>query len=161
MPRLKNIHIHQIVTDAGLLALLASHAHVLESVWLKDCVAVAIHEEEGKFAIYWKDLFSALVKEVPRKMLEFKVSPSDPLKLLDPNGRFWDSETRQESQDAVEYLRTHPERRLFHYSWFFNMELCVDYRTNLKSFQQGEDQNSYDRLMRIVERNCANAKGES
>lgn len=60
-----------------------------------------------------------------------------------------------EAAQALEFLEGHPERRLFSYAYLDDKYgfLGADWFLNLESFRRARDQEAYDVLMQIVERN--------
>lgn len=153
MPLLRSIKLFSIFIDSEIKDFLISHADALESIQFEDCHAGI--PSFGESHILWEELFTALSQQNPMKLHEFSVEPSDGFEL------FSDYHSTQAEKDeaalATEFLKTHPERRLFSYSYIDEKYgfLAGVHDTNLESFRRGNDLRSYDTLMRIVHGNSA------
>lgn len=152
MPLLKSLALESVFICPELREFLASRADTLESVQILESHAGSYHNDNP---ITWAELFTALSQANPAKLREFTVLPSDGMELFD------DYHAAQADKDeallTLEFMKRHPERRLFAYSYIddkYGFVGCLQY-SNLDSYRLGADQRAFDELMRIVETNCA------
>lgn len=154
MPALKSLILESIFINPQLEQFLSNHASTLEVVTLSDCHAdQEAYQNAGQNCILWKRLFDALSNKEPTKLREFSVNATEEIELL---GDYHATQAQTDNATlALEHLKAHPERRLFAYSYIddkYGFRGDVQ-SANIKSFQEGEDQGAFDRLMRIVELN--------
>ena len=163
MPLLRSLHLEGIFICRELVEFLTSHAQTLEILHLDDCHAAAHTFGDQSDCITWDDLFTPLSNSKPTRICEFRVEP-DGTQLCHEIELFDDYRSSKEIKDeaarALEHLKTHPERRLFAYSYIDDKYGFVggDKEGNLQSFRAEIDQRAFDRLMGIVERNAAKAQ---
>ncbi|KAK4692312.1 hypothetical protein P7C71_g4862, partial [Lecanoromycetidae sp. Uapishka_2] len=157
MPLLKSLHLELIFICPELVSFLLSHSKTLEHLSLTNCYAgIGGLAENG---IHWEELLDPLCDADLKKLRQIHILPED---LPLSEGEVYphlvkDEEVSDEVREARRILEADPGRRLFGHAMLddkYGMILQNEWE-NLASFQQGEDQRSYDRLVRKVNANNA------
>lgn len=159
MPLLTTLYLEYIFACPELIDFLVGHKNTLEKVTLRKCYACP--EDLAENGIYWSELFISLYSACPTKLRRFELVDSKT--PLTPKERSGEVEDEREVPDEVREVRTilrqDPRRKLFPYAivdWEFG-GLGFDEEFNLEEFWKGEDQASWNRLMRLMERNAKEA----
>lgn len=160
---LDNVHVSQ-----GLIEILSVHNETLEELSLKTCCVdpfslyIKDHTEEN---ICWSHLFTSLSSACPQRLRRFALVGCE---MPFPSGQeLAEAQIGEEEIEKVRIiLRQEPGRKIFAYAFFTyfdESELKVKYDNvvGFHRFLKGEDQGSWDRLIRLVERNAETAKKQS
>ncbi len=166
VPLLKTLHLEHIIICRQLIRFLLHHVQTLEYLSMNNCYS-NINGVIGN-EIYWEELFDALADASPERLshvnINHKMNNSEdmiPLTYEEATGTEEDkARGSREVKEARGILQADHNRRLFaHIDTDHWVDTFHDFKENLASFQQGEDQASYDRLMRIVNANAAKIAG--
>lgn len=157
MPSIKSLRLDYIFICPELVSFVLSHSKTLEHLSLVDCYAGI--EGLAENGICWQEFFDSLCNANLGKLSQIEVSPADqPLSDSEVYPTLAkDEEVPEEVHEAREILERDPSRRLFGYASLddkYGMIFEND-EENLASFQRGEDQASYDCLLRKIDANKA------
>lgn len=167
MPLLKTLDLEYIFVCPELIEFLLDHVQTLEHLSMQNCSSSinGLAEDE----IHWKQLLNALADANPERLSHLQITNMTensetgiPLTYDQALGKEEDEEeVSGEVEEARRILQADPNRRLFAHTNLDDKYGMLDHdeEENLASFQQGEDQASYERLMRIVNANAANSGG--
>lgn len=161
MPHLKTLELEYIFVCQELIDFLLDHTQTLEHLSMHKCSSSINGLAHN--GIPWHRLFNSLADAKPEQLTHLEISfKSVPLTYEESFGHDEnEDEVPAEVKEAREILRNDPSRRIFAH---INLDdkygmLFDDDEENLASFQRGEDQASYERLMRIVNANAARRQG--
>lgn len=153
IPLLKTLHLEYIFVCPELIDFLVGHKDTLEELTLCNCSA-SIHAGD----VSWSKLFASLFSAHPAQLRRFDlVGHNIPLTINEEWGyeeKEW--EVPGKVLEARTILRQDPRRRLFAYAFLDipSGEFLYDKEEILESFWFGHDQESWDRLMELVEENA-------
>ena len=161
MPNLTTIDLEYIFICRELTDFIVDHSNTLEHVSMHNCSASINGLVEN--GIHWHQFFNPITHAKPHRLFHFEISNRKNTFALN---EMWDNvedpvETEKAMQETLEMLRNDPSRRLFAHTSLddkYGM-MFIDEVENLASFQRGDDQASYDRLMCVVEENAAKHRG--
>ena len=145
MPHLKYVDLEYMVVHRELTDFLVAHAATLEHIILRECFVDRGYWCSDQF--YWEHFFDSLSNTGCSKLRRFEILP-----VLPPLD--WTEDISQEEETLQE---PKPGQRLFPYMNLDSAEgwLCGPSIEDINaSLEEGKDQISYDRLMRIVDANC-------
>lgn len=155
MPLLKTLHVDNIFATEELIHFLVGHKDTLEELTLRNCYASM--KTKGFWfggCIYWSNLFTSLFSACPTQLRRFKLV-GNKINFLPSEKDFG-----EEANEAVRTrLRQDPGRILFPYAARHDIlgTLFYNDEESLEQFLKGEDQQSWDRLMGLVEGNARKA----
>ena len=159
MPNLKTVFLKYIFICPELIDFLVGHQKTLESLSLHKCSAST--RRMARNGIPWKDLFDCLYdsrfEEFRHLDVHFTHMPmTHREEYPDVNSEDEDAIEDERELEATKQARLRymqdEHLRIFPYTWLLRENgICVnDYHENFKAFERGEDQASYDRLMRKI-----------
>lgn len=147
MPLLKVFQLEYVFICPELVDFLTSHAKTLEYISLQHCYGGT--EASARNGICWNDLFDPLHDSNPENLRHFEISGDAPSLYDEDTVPGMKVPVPKEVQQALRILEADPRKRLFPYAslddkygYLSGAEEAV-----LASFQRGEDQASYDKLM--------------
>ena len=157
MPLLKTIYLENVFICPELVGFLAARTATLESISLNECYAsIGGLAENG---IQWSEFLTALYDAKSKKLCHLSITPSDVPLSMDEKYKSFNSKkaASEEVIKARKSLKENTHLRLFAYASVDDKygTLFADEDENLASFQDGEDQRAYDRLMEVVNENQA------
>lgn len=165
MPNVKTVCLEYIFICPELIDFLAGHQKTLESLSLHRCSAS--RKSMARDGIPWKDLFDCLYSSGFNKFRHLEVVV-DRAPYRDQSwdlGGFRDDEDGREDERIMEaakqvrhLYRQNQHRITFPYTWLSTQTgLCLeDFVENLRAFELGHDQASYDKLMHKLKTNANN-----
>lgn len=165
MPNVKTVCLEYIFICPELIDFLAGHQKTLESLSLHRCSAS--RKSMARNGIPWKDLFDCLYSSGFNKFRHLEVR-FDRAPYRDQSwdlGGFRDDEDGREDKRNMEaakqvrhLYRQNQHRITFPYTWLSTRTgLCLeDSVENLRAFERGQDQASYDKLMHKLKTNANN-----
>lgn len=149
MPRLKYVHLEYIVACPEMIDFLVSHTATLEHISLRDCIICQpICDCEANNDFCWGDFFDKLCDAGFSNLRQFELLPVDP--------PFTWTENMSWGRDLPILRDPGPGRRLFAYMYveYDYGHVHLDSEITHASLERGQDQISYDRLMRMVDANA-------
>lgn len=152
MPHLKYVDLEYMVVHKALTDFLVGHAATLEHVILRHCFVDRGYWCSDQF--YWEHFFDALSDTGCSKLRRFEILPVFP-----PFSR---TEDISPEEDEPILQDPEPGQRLF---WYLDLDSAEGalWGPNIEainaSLEEGKDQISYDRLMKIADANCQEKSG--
>ncbi|ORY17064.1 hypothetical protein BCR34DRAFT_597156 [Clohesyomyces aquaticus] len=146
---------HNFVS-ASLAEFIARQGRTLERIQLKECYSGA-NCSLAENAITWTGFFGIVARAAPPALVSFEVSPIQV--MLDME---YSHMNKEEGVRVMKALQQDPEKHLFAYNTLddkYGM-LFQDDETMIQSYDRGEDQAAFDRLMEVVRGNVARKNGE-
>lgn len=152
MPLLTTLHLEYIFVSPELIDFLVGHKHTLEELTLRHCAASTRDGSEADNGIYWSQFFSSLCSACPTQFRRFELLGDE----IRPSEDAFDKE---EKENVRTILRQDPGRLMFPYAYLTSLygNLFYDHEESLAAFLKGEDQRSWNQLMRLVEGNAKEA----
>lgn len=177
MPLLTTLHLDYLsLASLELIDFLAGHKHTLEELILHKCYTAVNSNGFLVRGNCWSQLFTSLFSPHPTRLRRFELVvlsyPAIPIEKKKGEGVFTlfplpGINLPKEADKGTEVftiLGQDPERILFPYVYMreSGMEgrlagINYDAEETFKAFLKGEDQSSYDRLMKLVEANAERA----
>ena len=165
MPALKSLHLEHIFICQELVDFVAGHTDTLEQLTLHDCYS-SVNGLQENHAFYWKHFSDALHRADLKRLSHLEIRPYNaPLTFDEEMDRCYNRvpEEREEPdnvQQIPQVLSADKKRRVFAYTMLDDKygSCFVDEGENEASFERGEDQVAYDRLMAHVNANAAKGK---
>ncbi len=167
MPLLQELDLEYIFVCPELMYFLLDHVPTIEHLSMYNCSSSI-----GGFAeneMHWCQFFDALTDANPERLSHLQITDKNkdarfgiPLtaeEVYDDDEirpECYPNEPHEEIEEAFGILEAEHDQRLFAHTYFEIKygTLLHDLAENLASFQRGEDQASYERLMRIVNANA-------
>ena len=162
MPHLKTVHLENIFVSPELRDFLLGHVGTLEELHLHGCLAET-DTSMAEDGLHWHELFDAIASAGFTELRTFEVTqePPAPLpknledcekddsKLVDE-----DEETLTAQMTQARNTVKHGEKRVWAHAVVNGYGvLSEDKEENFRSFREGRDQEAFERLMSIIERN--------
>ena len=164
MPLLKTVHLEYMFLSPELRDFLVRHVSTLEELHLRSCLAET-DESMAEGGLHWHELFDAVSSAGPTKLRTFKVTQERPAPLPENKGdcEKYDSKLEDEDEETVnnhmkQARKTveNGEKKVWPHVTVddkYGM-LFEDEEENFLSFREGRDQEAFERLMSIAERNA-------
>ncbi|KAI9335620.1 hypothetical protein DFJ73DRAFT_851449 [Zopfochytrium polystomum] len=160
MPRLRRLRLQNCFFDAALLDFLQAHTPTLESIHLIDFMAAsnALNWARGTTDenLTWAGFFDGIASAKPLLLTDFRLT----MRKVSMNEV---ATTFQDSSDGLQILHAMEQKLaedeafpLFYYGYLSNQNGCIIRQAAdkiVRSFRNGEDLASYERLMAIVRAN--------
>ena len=167
MPQLKTVHLEYMILSPELRSFLVGHVSTLEDLHLRSCFAEIAYDMTEN-VLHWHELFDAISSAEPTKLRAFKVTQERPAplpkskdecqKYLPYNLKDEDEETlNAQMEQARKVLEEDGEKRVWRYATVDEKYGIVDddeEENFLDFFKEGKDQEAFERLVSIVERNA-------
>ncbi|MCJ1426695.1 hypothetical protein MMC29_004598 [Sticta canariensis] len=152
MPLLATLHLTYVFASPELIDFLVGHKDTLQELTLCNCYA-SINSSDAENGIYWSQFFTLLFSACPTQLRRLELLGGD-MCLLDKKDF-----TEEQYEKVRTVHRQDPERIMFPYSFLDDEygKLSCDKEASLTSLLDGDDQRSWDRLMKLVERNVKEA----
>lgn len=169
MPLLKALHLEHVFICQELVDFAAGHTGTLERLTLHNCysnVNVLVDNFNGledTEPLYWKHFFNALHGADLKRLSHLEIRPYNaPLTFDEGMDRDYNRAPEERAKrDNVQQIRqvlsADKKRRVFGYATLDDKygSCYADEEENEASFEKGEDQVAYDRLMAHVNTNAA------
>ncbi|MCJ1270595.1 hypothetical protein MMC22_010492 [Lobaria immixta] len=156
MPLLTTLHLDHVFISQDLIGFLVRHKDTLEELSLHNCYADPIpasipNRDDNR--IYWYQLFASLFSACPARLRRFELVDCE---MPFPNEQELGEE---ESEKVRTILRQDPGRTLFAYAYLpeGGANLVYDSELGLLEFFYGDDRESWNQLIGLVERNAKEA----
>lgn len=168
MPLLQKLDLEYIFVCPELMYFLLDHLPTIEHLSMHNCSSSIGGTAENE--IHWCQFFDALSDANPERLSHLQITDKNkdarfgiPLTAEEAydddeiRPECYPNEPYEEIEEAFGILEAEHDQRLFAHTYFEIKygTLLHDLAENLASFQRGEDQASYERLMRIVNANAA------
>ena len=164
MPHLKAAHLEYMFLSPELRDFLVGHVSTLEELHFRSCQAET-DDSMAENGLHWHELFDAISSAGPTKLRNFKVThehavllPKSKADCVEHGNKFEDEDEETLNAEMKQARKTveDGEKRVWphvgvddKYGWLFE-----DVEEIFLSFREGKDQEAFERLMGIAERNA-------
>ena len=169
MPHLKAVHLEYMFLSPELRDFLVGHVSTLEDLHFRSCLAET-DEGMAENGLHWHELFDAISSAGPTKLRIFKVTHEHPVSLPESKGDCYKYDSKLEEEDEetlhaeMKQARKTAEdggKRVWPHVTVddkYGM-LFEDEEEIFLSYREGKDQEAFERLMSIAERNAEGKAG--
>lgn len=156
MPLLTALHLDHIFVSPELVDFLVGHKDTLKELALSNCWASTGADSIAHNGICWSQLFTSILSANPVQLRRFELIGDAHIPLHIPLPRVYLLEEAEDLKKLCAIPRQGPGRVFFPYADLEGMScvLCYDREESWAAFRKMEDQESWDRLMRLVDRNA-------
>lgn len=166
LPGLQHLSLRNCFIGFELSHFINGHAMTLETLELHNCYSYRDTGcDDRARGMSWATFLSTITRPT-MKLRRFVISDKHiPLTINDERLKAYDVETAHEPEDVKNARRAQMKNaalRLFLYAFLrdYSGELWMNKEAILASFEGGDDQVAFDKLIKIVERNVQDSKNE-
>jgi hypothetical protein len=161
MPRLESLHLSHVFICPNIVTFITHHS-LLEVIKLENCWSGI--KGGARNAITWSDFFNSLADNCPVNLQSFEIWPRQaPISKEDINDyQVGGEDVKEEKTDDVRRaLEADPDKFVFAYASLHDKYTYLVFHldTNIDAFIEEDDQQSYNKLISIVENNARERAG--